>query len=273
LEVAGASANNGNGKSMIGNSRVMLLALAGLLTSACDQVSDQVSGAVEEQAAIARAKESVVRQQPDPEAAQFRDVVQVGDMVCGDLNSKNLLGAYAGFKPFIYREFANGLAAWQTTGLSQLGLESRSVDGCLFPQANQCDRELQLSTCHKSDLERHLANGYPRDQLGADEPDFYDFGNSNTSRTEAPDQIEKAVENDRDDPPGRALVGPPVVRANNAPPTSIDQLKLDWSRFDFKCRNGDDPIEQQVSCADREATETELAFEGLCRTGEQWNAC
>ena len=43
----------------------------------------------------------------DPSSAQYEDVDQKGDVVCGFVNSKNALGAYTGFAPF-YIE--NGVA-------------------------------------------------------------------------------------------------------------------------------------------------------------------
>ncbi|MGE0347705.1 hypothetical protein [Hydrogenophaga sp.] len=52
-----------------------------------------------------RAKQSVAAGLKDPASTQFRDVRVVshadGSLVCGELNSKNSYGGYAGFVYFI----------------------------------------------------------------------------------------------------------------------------------------------------------------------------
>ena len=179
----------------IASMRLTHLILCGLAVCACDQVSEQVDDIVNAQTAISRAKESVVREQPDPAAAQFRDIVQVGDMVCGDLNGKNLLGAYVGFRPFVYREYQNGQTAWQTTGMNAFGIESRYVDGCLFPQANQCHADLLVSNCSPSNREQYLTQGFPADQLGGQEMSNLEF----SSETSEPTPYTQDPEGDADD--------------------------------------------------------------------------
>jgi hypothetical protein len=37
----------------------------------------------------------------DPSSAQFRNVVQNGDMICGEVNGKNGFGGYSGFERFV----------------------------------------------------------------------------------------------------------------------------------------------------------------------------
>lgn len=49
----------------------------------------------------AAAKKLVAHSLRDPASAQFRDVVEHGGAVCGEVNGKNGFGAYAGFKHFI----------------------------------------------------------------------------------------------------------------------------------------------------------------------------
>jgi len=50
-----------------------------------------------------RATEYIAKLLLDPESAQFRGVrIVKGRTVCGEVNGKNLLGAYTGFKPFVY---------------------------------------------------------------------------------------------------------------------------------------------------------------------------
>jgi hypothetical protein len=48
----------------------------------------------------AEAKEHVRRMLIDPESAQFRDVRQNGPYTCGEVNSKNRMGGYTGFRKF-----------------------------------------------------------------------------------------------------------------------------------------------------------------------------
>lgn len=55
-----------------------------------------------EPASFKAAKAAVSRDMRDPMSTQFRDVVQGdGDIVCGEVNAKNTMGAYVGFTRFI----------------------------------------------------------------------------------------------------------------------------------------------------------------------------
>lgn len=65
-----------------------------------------------EEAAIVEAKEKVKRELVDPESALFRDIavkrMKLGGLnVCGEVNSKNSLGGYAGYREFFVK---NGVA-------------------------------------------------------------------------------------------------------------------------------------------------------------------
>lgn len=51
---------------------------------------------------IEAAKQTVARDLFDPSAVQFRNVVVYPSAICGQFNGKNRLGAYVGFKDFIY---------------------------------------------------------------------------------------------------------------------------------------------------------------------------
>jgi len=56
---------------------------------------------------IQQAKEAVSHDLNDPESAQFRDVVVCSadqTVVRGEVNAKNLFGAYIGFKPFYFAD-------------------------------------------------------------------------------------------------------------------------------------------------------------------------
>lgn len=66
-------------------------------------------GADENALAIAQVQEEVASELFDPSAAQFRDVIVTDGAVCGQVNGKNRLGGYVGFKPFF------GLAAGEKT--------------------------------------------------------------------------------------------------------------------------------------------------------------
>lgn len=48
-----------------------------------------------------RAKQAVSEQLLDPSSAQFRNVQSRGESVCGEVNAKNKMGAYVGFKRFV----------------------------------------------------------------------------------------------------------------------------------------------------------------------------
>lgn len=48
-----------------------------------------------------RAQKLAARDLADPDAAQFREVKAVGNCMFGELNAKNRVGAYTGFRPFV----------------------------------------------------------------------------------------------------------------------------------------------------------------------------
>lgn len=48
-----------------------------------------------------KAKDAVSQMLRDPDSAQFRNVTVVGDVVCGQFNAKNGMGAMGGFEPFL----------------------------------------------------------------------------------------------------------------------------------------------------------------------------
>ncbi len=47
---------------------------------------------------------AVLKELDDPESAEFRNVVQVHDTYCGQVNSKDERGEYGGFKSFMVRK-------------------------------------------------------------------------------------------------------------------------------------------------------------------------
>jgi hypothetical protein len=50
-----------------------------------------------------KARDAVTRNLVDPSSAQFRNVGVHGDLVCGEVNGKNRMGAYVGFQRFYVR--------------------------------------------------------------------------------------------------------------------------------------------------------------------------
>lgn len=86
---------------------------------------------------VSRAKTTVAEDLKDPQATQFRNVF-ISDqksenfdaVVCGEFNSKNGFGAYAGFLPFIYQEKAPG-----TRMIGELEVTTKRPVGVVwFPQ-------------------------------------------------------------------------------------------------------------------------------------------
>jgi hypothetical protein len=49
---------------------------------------------------IAQAKTTAAYDLKDPESAKFRNIVVVRDSVCGEINAKNSMGGYVGYKRF-----------------------------------------------------------------------------------------------------------------------------------------------------------------------------
>ncbi|PHM69490.1 hypothetical protein [Xenorhabdus sp. KJ12.1] len=79
------------------NALKMIIAAVSILLTACSPSDDDILEAV---------KEQVNRAMKDPTSSLFRDVVIYRDRedkayACGEVNGKNVYGAYTGFKPFI----------------------------------------------------------------------------------------------------------------------------------------------------------------------------
>lgn len=71
-------------------------ALVGFLTMACASCG----GPTPDEVAVQKVQDKVAYGLIDPSSAQFRDVFVRDGWVCGQVNGKNRLGAYVGFKPF-----------------------------------------------------------------------------------------------------------------------------------------------------------------------------
>jgi hypothetical protein len=57
-----------------------------------------------ESPAVAQAKDAITAQLTDPESVRFQDVrfFEKSETVCGFVNTKNRMGGYTGFTPFVY---------------------------------------------------------------------------------------------------------------------------------------------------------------------------
>ncbi|WP_462402288.1 hypothetical protein [Pseudomonas sp. Marseille-QA0332] len=87
--------------------RLALVALAGVILAGCGN-SD-----------IERAREAVSEQLTDPSSAQFRNEWSKKDgWVCGEVNSKNVMGGYVGFKRYT--------VTWMPDGTNVVALEGEN---------------------------------------------------------------------------------------------------------------------------------------------------
>lgn len=76
--------------------RSLLLVLA--LLSACDRIPGTEANRIRE------AEQAVRKELLDPSAAQFRTVAKTKYGVCGEVNAKNQMGGYSGFRLFYVSE-------------------------------------------------------------------------------------------------------------------------------------------------------------------------
>lgn len=105
----------------------------------------------------------------DPESAQYRNLragrVKDSDVVCGDLNARNRMGGYVGFKPFVAMTKPNS-----ETIVSGVAERYRSLDSAI-----QCEAAAQKNREWHEVHPNDYAN-QPKDweNLGCDNYD-YDF--------------------------------------------------------------------------------------------------
>lgn len=74
---------------------VVACCLLALLPAACSSAKRDAEAAVKQRLT-------------DPDSAQFQAVVEKGDYVCGEVNSKNKAGGYDGFRRFYVAERGKG---------------------------------------------------------------------------------------------------------------------------------------------------------------------
>ena len=72
-----------------------------LLSLLCCGLADAAPG---DAALIAKSKAMMADRFNDPDSAKFRKVVVVRGTVCGEVNAKNLMGGYVGYKRFVVDE-------------------------------------------------------------------------------------------------------------------------------------------------------------------------
>lgn len=93
---------------MIDNTNIVTALVVSFLVvglSGCGPSEKELLAAkqAQEQAKINAFQDRVVKHTNDPVAAQFRDVKLIKDTkgLCGEVNVKNQMGGYVGFKPFV----------------------------------------------------------------------------------------------------------------------------------------------------------------------------
>ena len=264
--------------------RFTMASFAALLVIGCDgsdTLREEVSSLVDDPI-VSHAKEQVVSQAPDPAAAQFRNVRQVGDMVCGEVNNKNRLGAYNGFTPFIYRRYSNQAFSWELHGidLGELGAV-QSFDGCQFPEAPQCFPDALVSECLAPTHSELVAKGLPAQDLGTPKSleeslNEWDALIGNVEQTDYAEPHE---------PEPESFAAAP--RADDYHPSTIElrsaEIRLAKRWFDNSelCRIGTaNPETHREACHTARALHSELKSRNLClgRMGQaeteyQWHAC
>ena len=82
---------------------------------------------------ISEAKDAAAYDLLDPSSAMFREVKVTKDgVVCGEINAKNRMNAYVGFKPFYAEKVGGKLFAYIVSdATSALPLEARYDQHCL----------------------------------------------------------------------------------------------------------------------------------------------
>lgn len=158
-------------------SRLLALALAGSLLSACEYVP----GTNDHRKA--EAKRQIARLLRDPSSAQFRDVrvlpapkfdeteKAAGPVVCGEVNGKNGMGGYAGFARFIARpdapdehsNFVDPQREMEAEGADEkIARCERDLKGPFYSQASidlvkmQCEeaQDARLAKAEQAEFER-----------------------------------------------------------------------------------------------------------------------
>jgi hypothetical protein len=110
---------------------------------------------------LERAQKAVLKKLRDPESARFRNVRSVGDqgvlgeVICGEVNAKNAMGGYVGFRKFHYSEKVDGGKALIP---GSHGLTEDPLDTWAAPsdRARADDRSMVVSAPEVAVMPRHL---------------------------------------------------------------------------------------------------------------------
>lgn len=236
----------------------LLLVLVVCVATACDSATDPMVGAGEN-SLIERAKTAVVERVPDPSSTEFRNVNTRDGYVCGELNTKNRMGAYHGYQFFAYREFSNGYTAWETLGFNRMGNRIWGANGCLFPRINSCNSRMIAGPCMNYMIDGYVEQGYPAEELMPRGPEA-----SGESSVVADSFAERSG----------AITDEDVKPINHGLAAIIGE----WAEANSQCRggSGDNPA-TFAACDQRETLFQELSQSGLCYDGDdieqQWRWC
>lgn len=240
----------------------LLLVLVVCVATACDSATDPMVGAGEN-SLIERAKVAVVERVPDPNSTEFRNVNTRDGYVCGELNTKNRMGAYDGYQFFAYREVSNGSIAWETLGFIRMGPQMGNriwgANGCLFPQINSCNPQMIAYPCMNHMIDSYIEQGYPANELmprGPHSPDANSSvaGGFVDQSSAIPDEDTRPI--------------------NHGLAATIGE----WAEANSQCRggSGDNPA-TLAACDQRDRLFRELSDSGLCYDGDdieqQWRWC
>ena len=93
---------------------ILLALLLASLLAACNKAADSSSASASpsiNESMEEQAKQAISSVLKDPGSAQFRNIREVsGGVLCGEVNAKNELGGYVGFKRFEWTIISPGFA-------------------------------------------------------------------------------------------------------------------------------------------------------------------
>jgi hypothetical protein len=189
-----------------------------------------------------KARDAVARELVDPSSAQFRNTEVRGDMVCGEVNGKNRMGAYVGFQRFYVRT-SNWDAVLDPQFNPQDLASARSLclSGARF-DTSSCNRQVEEEAKQTLQLAFNatwaaqcVRGGAPASQLPFDPTRFNDAANSSTTGSEPTNgQVETPIL-DVDSTSYASPAEGPLVDADGNPLSSTptessanDQLNQNW---------------------------------------------
>ena len=102
--------------------RGLVIAALGLLTGCAER----------------EAKKAAADNLVDPASAQFRKIATYNEAICGEINGKNRMGAYAGFTPFVFN---------RATKVVVMRPESRSSSAAARSELDRCRANEYSGSC------------------------------------------------------------------------------------------------------------------------------